>query len=124
MTERIRLNGKPIAKEAFAIYFFQVWDRLQATLATPVPADDVVINNVNAAVELMNMPGYFQLLTLVRVRSGAGTLICFDVGAVTQNVVLMSPVNRAIFTLIEMRMDVLACCQHVCAGVLRKGVKQ
>lgn len=27
--ERIRINGKPIAEEAFARYFFEVWDRLE-----------------------------------------------------------------------------------------------
>ena len=27
--ERIRINGKPIAEEDFARYFFEVWDRLE-----------------------------------------------------------------------------------------------
>jgi folylpolyglutamate synthase len=29
--ERIRINGVPISKDLFAKYFFDVWDRLEAT---------------------------------------------------------------------------------------------
>lgn len=116
VTERIRLNGKPIAKETFATYFFQVWDRLQATLATPVPADGFAINNVNVAAEVMNMPSYFQLLTLVRVRTEGGTTLCFDYkSCITQNVVLVSPVDKAKSVLMERRMGVWATL--VCMGI-------
>jgi folylpolyglutamate synthase/dihydropteroate synthase len=31
--ERIRINGTPISEEQFAKFFFQVWDRLDQTLA-------------------------------------------------------------------------------------------
>eukprot|EP00752_Nemacystus_decipiens_P006525 g5876.t1 len=48
VTERVRCEGKPLTKEAFARYFFQVWDRLQAT-----------------ATATTEMPTYFHLLTLV-----------------------------------------------------------
>lgn len=44
----MRCEGKPLTKEAFARYFFQVWDRLQATATTTT-----------------EMPTYFHLLTLV-----------------------------------------------------------
>ncbi|CAM9979491.1 unnamed protein product, partial [Hapterophycus canaliculatus] len=39
VTERVRCNGKPLTKEAFARYFFQVWDRLQATSTKTVAVD-------------------------------------------------------------------------------------
>jgi folylpolyglutamate synthase len=29
--ERIRIDGKPISKEMFAKYFFEVWDKLDNT---------------------------------------------------------------------------------------------
>ena len=29
--ERIRVNGKPISEELFAKFFFEVWDRLEAS---------------------------------------------------------------------------------------------
>lgn len=28
--ERIRVNGEPLSEEAFAKYFFEVWERLEA----------------------------------------------------------------------------------------------
>ncbi|KAF9969229.1 Folylpolyglutamate synthetase [Actinomortierella ambigua] len=44
--ERIRINGVPISQELFAKYFFEVWDRLEAT------ADK-------------SKPGYFRFLTVL-----------------------------------------------------------
>lgn len=39
--ERIRINSAPISEALFARYFFEVWDRLEAT-APPPPNDDMV----------------------------------------------------------------------------------
>ncbi|KAI9175488.1 Folylpolyglutamate synthetase [Blastocladiella emersonii ATCC 22665] len=47
--ERIRIGGKPLAREAFAEYFFEVWDRLEATR--------------DGVVEGPKMPNYFRFLT-------------------------------------------------------------
>lgn len=57
VTERVRCDGKPITKEAFARYFFQVWDRLQTTSSSPPAAAP--------ATAAAGMPAYFHLLTLV-----------------------------------------------------------
>ncbi|CAM9652219.1 unnamed protein product [Scytosiphon promiscuus] len=49
VTERVRCNGKPLTKEAFARYFFQVWDRLQATSTGNTVANDVGDASTQAA---------------------------------------------------------------------------
>lgn len=67
VTERVRLDGKPLSKEAFARYFFEVWDRLQASRSrsTPPAASSEECAAGEPPVEVVEMPGYFQLLTLV-----------------------------------------------------------
>lgn len=68
VTERVRLDGKPLAKNTFARYFFQVWDRLQTTAAQAASPPGCDINGVHTSgVKIADMPGYFHLLTLVRV---------------------------------------------------------
>ncbi|XP_033642986.1 folylpolyglutamate synthase, mitochondrial-like isoform X1 [Asterias rubens] len=47
--ERIRINGKPLAKDAFSEYFFTIFDRLQETKASHGGA----------------MPAYFRFLTIM-----------------------------------------------------------
>ncbi|CBJ26031.1 conserved unknown protein [Ectocarpus siliculosus] len=92
VTERVRCDGKPLTKEAFARYFFQVWDRLQDT-AAPTNTDDATAAATAAATGTTGitaaasegpsqaeqgpaapeeegttapeMPTYFHLLTLV-----------------------------------------------------------
>ncbi|GAA5850349.1 hypothetical protein JCM3766R1_004319 [Sporobolomyces carnicolor] len=50
--ERIRINGKPIAEDVFAKYFWQVWDKLEADpeRANPLTAEK---------------PAYFRYLTIM-----------------------------------------------------------
>ncbi|KAI0796609.1 FolC bifunctional protein [Abortiporus biennis] len=50
--ERIRINGAPLSEEAFAKYFFDVWDRLEA-------------NDTRANPETLPKPMYFRFVTLV-----------------------------------------------------------
>ncbi|KAG9222574.1 hypothetical protein CCMSSC00406_0002909 [Pleurotus cornucopiae] len=50
--ERIRINGQPISEEAFAKYFFDVWDKLEA-------------NDARANPDTPPKPMYFRFLTLV-----------------------------------------------------------
>ncbi|KAL5508207.1 MET7 [Sanghuangporus vaninii] len=50
--ERIRINGKPIAEEDFAKYFFEVWDRLEK-------------NDVRKYDHTPPKPMYFRMVTLV-----------------------------------------------------------
>ena len=50
--ERIRINSEPISEEAFAKYFFEVWDALEAS-ATREGRDP------------QHKPGYFRFLTLM-----------------------------------------------------------
>lgn len=40
--ERIRINGEPIAEDAFARYFWEVWDRLEEA-SKPVSRDDAQV---------------------------------------------------------------------------------
>ncbi|XP_032240819.2 folylpolyglutamate synthase, mitochondrial [Nematostella vectensis] len=47
--ERIRINGKPLAKNLFAKYFFKCWDNLQSSKTE----------------ENQKMPAYFRFLTLM-----------------------------------------------------------
>ncbi|KAJ3370664.1 Folylpolyglutamate synthetase [Allomyces arbusculus] len=51
--ERIRINGVPLAQDLFAKYFFEVWDRLEAT--TPAAL----------AKGQMAKPQYFRFMTLL-----------------------------------------------------------
>ena len=53
VTERIRLNGKPMDKDLFAKYFWQVHDELSSQLE---PDERI--------------PGYFHFLTLVAFKVG------------------------------------------------------
>ncbi|EPY49379.1 folylpolyglutamate synthase [Schizosaccharomyces cryophilus OY26] len=48
--ERIQLNGKPVSKELFTKYFFQMWDRLEATASESSNPEK---------------PMYFRFLTLL-----------------------------------------------------------
>ncbi|ORX98808.1 FolC bifunctional protein [Basidiobolus meristosporus CBS 931.73] len=50
--ERIRINGKPLEKEAFTKYFYECWDKLDATKDS-VPSDQPL------------RPTYFRYLTLL-----------------------------------------------------------
>ncbi|KAL7748440.1 Folylpolyglutamate synthetase [Sorochytrium milnesiophthora] len=50
--ERIRINGKPLSQDLFARYFFDVWDRLEATKAPAAKGE-------------LDKPRYFRFLTLV-----------------------------------------------------------
>ncbi|KAK8865871.1 hypothetical protein IAR55_001019 [Kwoniella newhampshirensis] len=50
--ERIRINGEPISEQAFAKYFFEVWERLESDPKTLTP-------------QTPKFPIYFRLLTLL-----------------------------------------------------------
>ncbi|ORY00443.1 Mur ligase [Clohesyomyces aquaticus] len=52
--ERIQINNEPISEESFAKYFFQVWDRLEASA-----------RESDAPVEGPTKPVYFRYLTLM-----------------------------------------------------------
>lgn len=62
--ERVRVRGQPLSKEKFASYFFQVWDRLQATqrASTATSAEE---GGSEGPVAVADMPSYFHILTLV-----------------------------------------------------------
>ncbi|KAJ1309074.1 hypothetical protein OPQ81_004753 [Rhizoctonia solani] len=49
--ERIQINGKPISEDDFTRFFFEVWDRLEATKDQAAPGQP--------------MPMFFRMLTLV-----------------------------------------------------------
>jgi folylpolyglutamate synthase len=51
--ERIRIDGKPLSKEAFARYFYQVWDMMDAT------------QELAKKYQHSEYPGYFRFLTLM-----------------------------------------------------------
>ena len=60
----MRIDGKPLTREAFAKYFFEVWDRLLATRGCRRPA--TAGRNAGESVDApADMPAYFHLLTLV-----------------------------------------------------------
>lgn len=54
--ERIRINGNPISEELFTKYFFQVWDRMDAT-----SSDESKFPHMT----LGKKPGYFKFLTVL-----------------------------------------------------------
>lgn len=56
----MRVCGKPLSKESFRSYFFQVWDKLQASAE----------ESADVPMAVADMPTYFHLLTLV------GFLLC------------------------------------------------
>lgn len=56
VTERIRINGKPISEDKFAKYFFEVWDRLENT-----ESELKRFPHMTAGTK----PGYFKYLTLL-----------------------------------------------------------
>jgi len=49
--ERIQINGEPLSEEAFAKYFFEVWDRLEESAE-------------EEGLDKKDKPGYFRFLTL------------------------------------------------------------
>ncbi|KAJ3359237.1 Folylpolyglutamate synthetase [Allomyces javanicus] len=51
--ERIRINGVPLAQDLFAKYFFEVWDRLEATTTAALAKGQLA------------KPQYFRFMTLV-----------------------------------------------------------
>ncbi|KAJ3057376.1 Folylpolyglutamate synthetase [Rhizophlyctis rosea] len=51
--ERLRIDGAPLQKELFAKYFFEVWDRLEATKPSTIDEDHP------------DKPTYFRFLTLM-----------------------------------------------------------
>lgn len=70
--ERIRINGLPISKELFAKYFFEVWDRLEASKAlhTQSKRNEMANRLGNENEKLLgtsawDKPGYFRYLTLM-----------------------------------------------------------
>jgi folylpolyglutamate synthase len=62
--ERIMLDGKPISRELFAKYFFELWDRLgSAESVFSLEAEGVEL--VGDAAEPWSKPFYFRFLTLL-----------------------------------------------------------
>lgn len=72
--ERIRINGDPISEEKFSKYFFEVWDKLDATTSSEEKFPHMVPGS---------KPGYFKYLTLlsfhVFMQEGCNTCI-YEVG--------------------------------------------
>jgi folylpolyglutamate synthase len=64
--ERIRIDGHPISQELFALYFFEVWDRLEATSsgASGSKRNDIA-SRVGVDSCAWDKPGYFRYLTLM-----------------------------------------------------------
>ena len=44
--ERIRINGQPISEELFAKYFFDVWDKLEATADNVRPSPSLIHSKI------------------------------------------------------------------------------
>ena len=53
VNERIQVNAKPLDEDAFAEYFWQVWDRLEGCV------------EVRGLVDGLSKPPYFRFLTLM-----------------------------------------------------------
>lgn len=72
--ERIRINGNPITEEKFSQYFFEVWDKLEATTSSEDKFPHMTPGS---------KPGYFKYLTLlsfhVFMQEGCDTCI-YEVG--------------------------------------------
>ncbi|KAK6072819.1 folylpolyglutamate synthase [Seiridium cupressi] len=64
--ERIRIDGMPIGEEAFARYFFEVWDLLgQAEKREEKEAKEAVIESERGGVPMATRPIYARYLTLM-----------------------------------------------------------
>lgn len=61
--ERFRINGVPITEESFAIYFFELWDRLKGTFEenSYLQRQTTDAGDPSRAVK----PSYLQCLTLL-----------------------------------------------------------
>ncbi|KAI9221822.1 Mur ligase [Blastocladiella britannica] len=55
--ERIRIDGAPLSRDKFALYFFELWDRLKASEARYI--------SEAVAVGMIPMPNYFRFLTIL-----------------------------------------------------------
>lgn len=64
VTERIRINGRPIPEAMFTKYFFQIWDRLstESHALEPIPDPHVPEGHLSTIPE---KPVYFRFLTLL-----------------------------------------------------------
>jgi folylpolyglutamate synthase len=116
--ERIRIQGQPLSQEEFAHYFFQVWDRLEAT-------------SVTSNQHMPLRPNYFRFLTCLALhvfsqKRTTATILEVGVGGMFDSTnVISKPVVTAITSLGYDHMNVLgssiADIARQKAGIMKLG---
>lgn len=121
--ERIQINGTPISEEMFAKYFFEVWDRLEASAkARGEPAEGPG-----------SKPVYFRYLTLMAFHTymsenvDAAVFECGIGGEYDSTNILVNPVVTGITTLgIDHTGALGSSIEEIAwhkAGIMKKGSK-
>ncbi|ORZ36561.1 Mur ligase [Catenaria anguillulae PL171] len=118
--ERIRVDGKPLDRDLFAKYFFEVWDRLSATEAEAVKQGQLA------------KPNYFRFLTclafhvFLRENTNA-TILEVGIGGMYDSTnVITRPVVTGIASLgydhVSILGNTLAQIGRQKAGIMKRGV--
>lgn len=121
--ERIQIDNKPISEEAFAKYFYEIWDRLEASAAASEPS---------TRQDLATKPVYFRFLTLMAFHCylheavGTAVLECGIGGEFDSTNILVSPSVTGITSLgidhTAMLGDTIESIAWHKAGIFKPGV--
>jgi folylpolyglutamate synthase len=121
--ERIQINNQPLSEEAFAKYFFEVWDRLEESAAKAGHKDPKSTET---------KPVYFRFLTLMALHSymqekvGSAVLECGIGGEYDSTNILIKPSATAVTSLgidhTAMLGDTIESIAWHKAGVFKEGV--
>ncbi|KAK5729123.1 hypothetical protein LTR15_002264 [Elasticomyces elasticus] len=121
--ERIQIDGHPIPEEQFAKYFWEVWDRLENTIAT---SEDAEARNV------AGKPVYFHYLTLMALhcymqeKVGTAVIECGIGGEYDTTNILEKPLTTGVTSLgidhVAMLGDTIESIAWHKAGIFKPGV--
>jgi folylpolyglutamate synthase len=122
--ERIQIDNKPISEDSFAKYFWDVWDRLEAT--TPAAIEGAEPRNVGGK------PVYFHYLTLMafhcymQQKVGTAIIECGIGGEFDTTNIIEKPLTTGVTSLgidhVAMLGDTIESIAWHKAGIFKKGV--
>ena len=121
--ERIKINDEPLSEEAFAKYFFEVWNRLEAAAKDRGHPDPSALDT---------KPAYFRFLTLVAMHCymsegvDAAVVECGIGGEFDAKNILVQPTATAVTSLgidhVVLLGDTISSIAWHKAGVFKPGV--
>ncbi|KAK1820576.1 hypothetical protein LTR12_005024 [Friedmanniomyces endolithicus] len=121
--ERVQIDGQPISEQQFARYFWEVWDRLEATS----PA-----NEEHEARNVSGKPVYFHYLTLMALhcymqeKVGTAVIECGIGGEYDTTNILEKPLTTCVTSLgidhVAMLGDTIESIAWHKAGIFKPGV--